>query len=268
MTAACPFCVGEEVVSLFEAWTDHRFLLEACCEGLHDEVCTGLAEDPGWARELLASLGAEALPGRGRLRRVSGDGGAGLLLDWRLAVRPVPFARARLFVERHHRHCGPPPGWKFGAGCWNGPTLVGVAMAGNPVARALRGGGRTVEVNRLCVRRDVPAALRRNAASKLYGWAAAEARRRGFAKVVTYTRADEPGTSLVAAGWAREAAVRGRGWHRAGAGGSGRARSDRNAWIDKVRWGRALAPAADRPADGRTPARDAGDRWPHSQPTS
>lgn len=107
--AACPFCGGEEAVSLSEAWTDHRFVLETCCEGLHDELCLGMAEDPAWARALLASLGAEALLGRGRLRRVAGDGAAGLVLDWRLAVRPVPFARARRFVERHHEHCGPPP---------------------------------------------------------------------------------------------------------------------------------------------------------------
>jgi len=81
--------------------------------------------------------------------------------------------------------------------------------------------------------RDVPAALRWNAASMLYGWCAREAQRRGWRKIITYTRADEPGTSLEAAGWTREANVRGRGWHSVR-----RRRSNRNSWIDKVRWSR------------------------------
>ena len=36
--AACPLCGGDGAVSLLEVWTDHRFLLETCCEGLHDGV--------------------------------------------------------------------------------------------------------------------------------------------------------------------------------------------------------------------------------------
>ncbi len=68
-------------------------------------------------------------------------------------------------------------------------------MTGNPVARAFMGRG-IVEMNRLCVRRDVPAALRWNAASLLYGRAAREAERRGAQRIITYTRADETGVSL------------------------------------------------------------------------
>lgn len=241
--APCAFCGEDAVLELAEAWPDHAFLLETCCLASHEAVCHGMADDPEWARGLLRRLGAEDLFGGGRLRRVA-DGGRGqMLLDWNLVVRPVAFAAAADFVRRHHAHCGAPTAWRFGASVANGPTLLGVAMVGNPVARAFNGRG-VVEVNRLCLRRDAPRALAWNAASKLYGWAAAEARRRGFAKIITYTRADEAGTFLVAAGWAREAAVRGRGWHRAG----GRARSDRNAWIDKVRWGRALSPPVRGPA--------------------
>jgi len=127
---------------------------------------------------------------------------------------------------------------RFSLSAWNGATLVGVAMTGNPVARAFMGRG-IVEVNRLCVRRDMPAALRWNAASLLYGRAAREAERRGFQRIITYTRADEAGTSLHAAGWVQEASVRGRGWHNAG-----RSRSNTNAFIDKVRWSRTLRPRA------------------------
>jgi len=50
-------------------------------------------------------------------------------------------------------------------------------------------------------------------------------------------RSDEDGASLRASGWVPEATVRGRGWHSAR-----RARSNTNALVDKVRWGRALHP--------------------------
>lgn len=109
-------------------------------------------------------------------------------------------------------------------------------MVGNPVAPALNGRG-ILEVNRLCVRRDVTRVLAWNACSSLYGRCAQEAERRGFSRIVTYTKEDEDGTSLVAAGWTREAVVRGRGWH-----STRRSRSNGNAWVDKVRWGRVLQP--------------------------
>lgn len=109
-------------------------------------------------------------------------------------------------------------------------------MVGNPVARGLMGRG-TVEVNRLCIRRDVPRALAWNACSRLYSWAAREAEARGFERIVTYTRDDEDGGSLRAAGWVRDARVRGRSWN-----GRTRARTDRAPPIDKHRWSRALRP--------------------------
>ena len=120
--------------------------------------------------------------------------------------------------------------WRFHTGIYNGRTLLGVAIVGNPVAPGLNGRG-IAEVNRLCIRRDTADALRWNAASMLYGWCAREAARQGWRKIITYTRVDEPGTSLRAAGWTQECRVRGRGWHSAR-----RARSNTNSWIDKVRW--------------------------------
>jgi hypothetical protein len=122
--------------------------------------------------------------------------------------------------------------WRFHQAVFNGPTLLCVAVVGNPVAPALMG-RRILEVNRLCARRDTPAALRWNAYSMLYGWCAREAERRGWHKIITYTCSDEPGTSLQDAGWERETVVRGRGWHSAR-----RRRSNRNSWIDKARWSR------------------------------
>lgn len=114
-----------------------------------------------------------------------------------LEVRPVTLKQANAFVDAHHRHNKPARGHKFSIGVFAAETLVGVAIAGRPVARGLDD-GRTLEVNRTCTD-GYP-----NANSMLYGaiWRAAKAM--GYLRCVTYTREDEPGTSLRAAGWVRE----------------------------------------------------------------
>ncbi len=237
----CLFCGEPERVGLFEMWSGHEFMIETCCEHLHETVVSEMAEDREWARSLLRRIGVEEVMGQ-RLRRLADDGSCGLVLDWQLRVRNVTFATARDFVARHHRHCRPPTAWRFGASIFNGRTMLGTVIVGNPVAPAFNGRG-TLEVNRLCIRRDLPRALAWNAASMLYGWSAREAERRGWSHIITYTRADEEGTSVRAAGWQQEATVRGRGWH------SCRwSRANTNAWIDKVRWGKALRP---RPSNSR-----------------
>jgi hypothetical protein len=238
----CLFCGASEHVAVFEVW-GHEFMLETCCPDLHEQIAREMAEDPAWGRKFLHALDIESLCGH-ELRRVANDGCGSLVLDWQLRLAEVSAATARRFIAEHHAHCGPPTAWRFQGAVFNGVTLLGIAIVGNPVARALAGRG-ILEVNRLCVRRDVPEAFRWNAASMLYGWSAREAQRRGWSKIITYTRADEPGTSLDATGWKREATVRGRGWH-----GTTRRRSNRNAWIDKVRWGRDLHPPR-RPTSNR-----------------
>lgn len=240
--AICAWCGETAVLELVEAWSDHAFQIETCCPAAYEEVCAGIAEDPAWARDLLRSLGAEVLLGH-RLRRVADTGCGQLVLDWNLEVRPVSFARAADFVRRHHAHNAAPTAWRYGAAITNAATLLGVVMVGNPVARGLMGRG-TVEVNRLCIRRDVPRALAWNACSQLYGWAAREAELRGFTQIITYTREDELGHSLRASGWIREANVRGRSWS-----SPTRPRTDRAPLISKHRWSRALKPrcAAPRP---------------------
>jgi hypothetical protein len=231
----CLFCGKPERVDIFEIWSSHEFMLEACCEGLHETVVREMADDPAWARALLKRLGVEDFTGH-RLRRLADDGCCGMVLDWHLELRDIGFGLARRFIDRHHAHCAAPVTWRFGQACWNGASMIGVVSVGNPVARALCRQG-ALEVNRLCIRRDIPRALAWNAASMLYGWSAREAERRGWSRIVTYTRADEDGGSLVAAGWTPEATVHGRGWH------SGRrTRANRNAFIDKTRWGKALHP--------------------------
>ena len=262
----CLFCGEPERIEIAEMWSDHTFLLEACCEAQHDMVAREMADDPAWARWLLRRLGAEDLAGH-RLRRLADDGGGAMLLDWQLRIAPVTLAAAKAFVTRHHRHCRAPQCWRFGTAVFNGASCLGVVMAGNPVARALCGRG-ILEINRLCIRRDIPSTLAWNAASKLYGWAARTAQRQGWSKIITYTRSDESGRSLVAAGFIPEAKTRGRGWHSAR-----RSRSNTNSDIDKVRWSRILKPkpsraerqdpppAPDRPAGwlGTAPAHGSAD---------
>ncbi len=236
---ACLFCGEPERFEIVEVW-GHEFIFETCCEPLHEIVVHDMNDDPAWARELLRRAGIEALVGR-QLRRLTDDEGCSLLLDYQLELRDVTLAAARDFVARHHRHCNPPATWRFGASIFNGHTLLGVVMVGNPVAPAFNGRG-TLEVNRLCIRRDIPRPLAWNAASMLYGWSAREAQLLGWTRIITYTRIDEEGVSLRAAGWTQDGRVRGRGWH------SGRrSRSNTNSWIDKVRWSRALNPKRVRP---------------------
>ena len=158
------------------------------------------------------------------------------MLDWQLDLRSIRFAQARAFIARYHAHCPPPVAWRFGIGVANGHQLIGVATIGNPVARAFNGRG-IVEVNRLCIRRDVAPLLCWNAASMLYGAACRAAERAGFTSIITYTRENEDGTSLRASGWTRDGPAGGQSWHRAD-----RPRNNRNAFIRKVRWSRTLCP--------------------------
>lgn len=227
----CPWCGDPLTAEIFEVW-GHEFMLETCCEALHDQVSILLAGDPREAIDLIRDMNAEELIGH-RLRGLISDGSQ-LLLDFRLRTAPIAFSRARSFVARHHAHCKPPAGWRFGLGCWNGLSLVGVSMVGRPVARMIDS-TTTVEVNRLCLDRDLPHALRYNAASMLLGQSAREARRRGYSRIITYTLASESGASLKAAGWKEDGQTRGGSWSR-----TSRKRSDSGPTGVKTRWTRSL----------------------------
>jgi hypothetical protein len=113
-----------------------------------------------------------------------------------LRVIPISLRQAQEFVQEHHRHNKPPHGCKFAIGVRRGADLVGVATAGRPVARALDD-GLTVEVNRTCTDGS------RNANSMLYGAAWRASKAMGYLRSITYTRADEDGASLRAAGYVR-----------------------------------------------------------------
>ena len=117
----------------------------------------------------------------------------------------------------------------------NGDELIGVAMVGRPVARMIDA-TTTVEVNRVAV---VDNKLGEHACSMLYGAAAREAKKRGFARIITYTLETEPGASLRGAGWTIEAKTRGGSWNRAA-----RSREDVGPTCKKLRWAKQLRKAA------------------------
>ena len=124
-----------------------------------------------------------------------------------LELQPITYREACQFIAQHHRHHLPPQGWKFGIGLNDGEKIVGVVTVGRPVARH-RDDGWTFEVTRCCTD-GTP-----HAASKLYAAAWRASRAMGAKQLITYTLAEEPGTSLIAAGWRVIGETKADTWHR------------------------------------------------------
>ncbi|WP_433431990.1 XF1762 family protein [Nonomuraea sp. CA-141351] len=115
--------------------------------------------------------------------------------DGRLTITPVAIQTAKAFVAWTHRHLGPPVGAKFAVGVkTTSDTLVGVVIVGRPVARNLND-GHTAEITRLATD-GTP-----NACSALLAAAWRASKAMGYRRLIAYTRADESGTSLRAAGF-------------------------------------------------------------------
>lgn len=112
-----------------------------------------------------------------------------------LELVPVDLDTCKRFVREHHRHNKEMAGWKIGVGLANG-ELRGVAVLSRPISKevALRE-PRTAEIIRTCTLGD------KNANSRLYGAMARAAAALGYTAVITYTRPDESGASLRAAGF-------------------------------------------------------------------
>ena len=145
-----------------------------------------------------------------------------------LRAKPISLKEAGKFVGELHRHHGEPVGGKFAiAADFDGRT-VGVMIAGRPVARGLDN-GLNAEVTRLCTDGT------RNACSLLYGAAARAAKAMGYERIYTYTLTSEPGDSLHAAGWTRDAETSGGSWSC-----QTRPRTDKHPTEPKVRWVRVL----------------------------
>jgi len=141
-----------------------------------------------------------------------------------------------MFVARTHRHNKPPQGGLFAVGANLNGALIGVAIVGRPVARMLDD-GRTCEVTRCCTNGTA------NACSLLYGAVVRASKSLGYRRIITYTLASEPGTSLRASGWTVDAEITGEeSWSRAS-----RPRMQTNLFgeaqrppDDKIRWVRLL----------------------------
>ena len=116
----------------------------------------------------------------------------------RLRLRPVSFAEARRYVMEVHRHNDPPIAARASVGIEDvDGALRGVGILGIPKAR-LSADGRTAEVIRVATD-GVP-----NGCSMLYGALVRCAWSLGYTRVLTYTLAEESGSSLRAAGWRSE----------------------------------------------------------------
>jgi hypothetical protein len=108
-------------------------------------------------------------------------------------AKPLHLREANEFVAKYHRHNMPTVGGKFALGVVHDGKLVGVGIAGRPLARKLDD-GKTLEVLRVCT--DGTA----NACSFLYSRIAKIARLMGYERIITYTLESEGGASLRAIG--------------------------------------------------------------------
>jgi hypothetical protein len=113
----------------------------------------------------------------------------------RFRTRWLSLREADGFIARHHRHHVPAPVSIIALGLWESERLVGVAVLGRPLSRALDAQG-AIELTRLCVLDDS-----RHAASALLARARRVAQALGFERLVTYTLPEEGGASLRAAGF-------------------------------------------------------------------
>jgi len=145
-------------------------------------------------------------------------------------VKRVALTRKQVdeFVATFHRHHKPTQGDKYRLGAEHNGKLVGIVQVGRPVNRTLDD-GKTLEVTRLCTDGT------KNTCSFLYSSAARIARELGYKKIITYILDSECGNSLRAAGWTKEAYIRGHTWNQ-----PGRPRKNTAPICDKQRWSKNL----------------------------
>lgn len=143
----------------------------------------------------------------------------------RLRIVPCSVTKAREFVGEIHRHHGPSTSALFAVAVADDAGLVrGVAMIGRPVAR-LNDDGWTLEVTRVATDGC------ENACSALYGAAKRAGKALGYSRLLTYTRADEPGSSPRGAGLTDDGPIRARSWNM-----PSRPRVDKTEIVQRRRW--------------------------------
>lgn len=113
-------------------------------------------------------------------------------------IVPIYLTEAKALVGKWHRHNRPPLSGLFAVGVEDGEQMVGVAIVGRCVARGLDGRF-TCEITRVATQGAY------NACSQLYGACSRAAKALGYRTIYTYTLASEPGCSLRAAGFERDA---------------------------------------------------------------
>lgn len=113
-----------------------------------------------------------------------------------LQVFPLTLARLNGLVAARHRHHKPVRGHRSSIGVRDTETgaAVGACSVGRPVARNTPP-YEVAEVTRLVTDGT------KDACSILYAAAARAVKAMGYRKIQTFILADEPGTSLLAAGW-------------------------------------------------------------------
>lgn len=112
-----------------------------------------------------------------------------------LQIKPISLNEARPWMAKMHRHLRRPvTGWLFGVQILLNGERIGVAMAARPKARMLQD-GETIEIVRVATN-GTP-----NSCSLAYGALRRAAVALGYRRVYTYTRQDEPGISVRAAGF-------------------------------------------------------------------
>lgn len=112
-----------------------------------------------------------------------------------LKIKPISIKDANEYVKRLHRHNKPVKVARWACACVDADGIVrGVAIFGNPIARALMDGV-TGEVLRVATDGT------RNACSILYGACRKAAFALGYERVITYTLHSESQSSLKAVGF-------------------------------------------------------------------
>jgi len=143
-----------------------------------------------------------------------------------MKIIPLSIKKANEFIFMFHRHNKKVQGGKFAIGLMEGNELIGVAIAGRPVARMLDD-GETIEILRVCVKEG-----HKNANSQLYGRMIRICKLMGYKRVITYTLKKESGASLKAVGFKPITEVKPQTWNR-----PSRKRRFQKVYLEsKIRW--------------------------------
>lgn len=143
-----------------------------------------------------------------------------------LELRPIGVRAACAEVARLHRHLPRIVGGLFASSVFVAGELVGVGVASQPKARLSRDGF-TVEITRIATDGH------RNACSKLYGALLRASAAVGYRKAITFTRLEEPGASLRAAGFVDDGLTREQSWSRPSRG-RGEHTSQVRRWVKEI----------------------------------